>query len=364
MSGAEAGMSVLAQAAGLLDIEDAVEEDANLSGSYSDNSSNGVHYADEAGSSAGPGSRSTTSSGSRGGGGGGGGGVGGGSSRSGCGSGSSSSSSGGSGGRFRSSHCHNDSAVDYHHHRHHPTASHQPHQTHHHGGGGIDHGSTPPGSASPLPSGAASGGGVTAGDAPPCNGEGSGGGDSGDGSSITESTARAFAVGAGDTVPTSGAVGRSRPGFYGTDFGRDGGGGGMSSYGGEGAGGGCRVTPQWASASGSSRPASPPTSRWFVGPGGVHRRSLGSVPGPWRPYWRGESSAEAGDGMGAEEGEDRRGEEGQKEEEVEEKDFAFGTLYRTLFSPVARVSPGNKGCPHPALFFAEHARIAQQKVWR
>ena len=71
-----------------------------------------------------------------------------------------------------------------------------------------------------------------------------------------------------------------------------------------------------------------------------------------------------GGGMGAEEGEDRRGEEGQKEEEVEEKDFAFGTLYRTLFSPVARVSPGNKGCPHPALFFAEHARIAQQKVWR
>ena len=44
MSGAEAGMSVLAQAAGLLDIEDAVEEDGTLSGSYSDNSSSGALY--------------------------------------------------------------------------------------------------------------------------------------------------------------------------------------------------------------------------------------------------------------------------------------------------------------------------------
>lgn len=67
MSGAEAGMSVLAQAAGLLDIEDAVEEDGALSGSYSDNSSSGVLYPDGAGSSAGAGSRSTSSSSRRGG---------------------------------------------------------------------------------------------------------------------------------------------------------------------------------------------------------------------------------------------------------------------------------------------------------
>ena len=71
------------------------------------------------------------------------------------------------------------------------------------------------------------------------------------------------------------------------------------------------------------------------------------------------------EGLGEGQGQvEEKQEEGGKKEEVEERDFAFGTVYRTLLSPVARVSPANGGCPHPAFVFAEHALIAQEKVRR
>lgn len=180
---AEAGMSVLAQAAGLLDIQDSVEEDGSGSvRSYSDNSSSSESFARPYG-------RLPPSGGFR------------------------------------------------------------------HHAGVPDHGSTPPGSASPPPSGGSAGG-MTA-----AAGAGNG-----------QTFASAFAVGAGEIIRTG------EQGY------RDGGGSGGGDQGGPGgavAGGG----------------GGPPLQRpgWLVGPGGVQqRRSLQSVPGPWRPYWKDSSSGTGG----------------------------------------------------------------------
>lgn len=173
-------MSVLAQAAGLLDIQDSVEEDGSGSvRSYSDNSSSNESFARPYGRLPGGGYR-------------------------------------------------------------------------HYGGSGVpDHGSTPPGSASPPPSGGSAGG-VTA-----AAGDGTGSFGGGNG----QAYASAFALGAGETVRTG------EQGY------RDDGSGGVGGVGSAVAGGG----------------GGPPLQRpgWIVGPGGVQqRRSLQSVPGPWRPYWK------------------------------------------------------------------------------
>eukprot|EP00903_Cladosiphon_okamuranus_P011636 g10945.t1 len=186
---AEAGMAVLAQAAGLLDIQDSVEDDGSGSvRSYSDNSSSGESFARPPYGHLLPGSAG-----------------------------------------FR-----------------------------HHGGGVPDHGSTPPGSASPPPSGGSAGG-MTA-----AAGDGAA---SFDGSSNGgPAYASAFALGTGETVHT---------GEHGYGY-RD---GGSSSSSSSSSGGG-------AIAGGGG---GPPLQRpgWIVGPGGVQqRRSLQSVPGPWRPYWK------------------------------------------------------------------------------
>lgn len=190
---AEAGMSVLAQAAGLLDIQDSVEEDGSGSvRSYTDNSSGGESFARPPYGRLLPGS-----SGYR-----------------------------------------------------------------HHGGGVPDHGSTPPGSASPPPSGGSVGGmTAAAGDGAASFGGGNGG----------PAFASAFALGTGETVRTG------EHGYGYCD------GGGSSSGGGAVAGGG----------------GGPPLQRpgWIVGPGGVQqRRSLQSVPGPWRPYWKDSSGGGGGGG--------------------------------------------------------------------
>lgn len=92
--------------------------------------------------------------------------------------------------------------------------------------GVTDHGSTPPGSASPI-------------------------------------SYVPFSGGTSAAVPSSGGGGC-------------GGGGRKVSY---GSGGGGAASTR-SSASSSKR------SHWYVGPGGVQRQSLESVPGPWRPYWR------------------------------------------------------------------------------
>lgn len=201
MARAEAGMSVLAQAAGLLDIQDSVvEEDGSGSvRSYSDNSSSGESFARPHGARL-PGYR-------------------------------------------------------YH-------------------GGVPDHGSTPPGSASPPPGGGSSGGMTAAGaggGAPYFGGGGGGGGNA-------QAFASAFALGTGETVRTG------EQGY------RDGSGSGSGS-GGQGGTGGA------VAGSGGGPPLQRPG--WLVGPGGVQqRRSLQSVPGPWRPYWKDSGSGGGGGNEG------------------------------------------------------------------
>lgn len=244
MARAEVGMSVLAQAAGLLDIEGSAEEESNDNSSSLSGGDSSGGYGGETRRNAPKNTHGMVDCRSS----------------------------------FGSSHgssAHPYGRVHNHHH-----LNHLNHLNHN--GSVPDHGSTPPGSATPPPcGGAASGGVMAAGEAPPF-----GGGVNGN----VNAEARAFAVGAHETtrMNTQG-------------YGGGGGGGGKSSYGEEG-GGGDRVTPQWAvspalsSAQGAPAPSSSSSSSsqrpgWFVGPGGVQRRSLQSVPGPWRPYWRGEDGS-------------------------------------------------------------------------
>lgn len=234
-------MSVLAQAAGLLDIEGSAEEDGNGSLRSYNNSSSSLSGGD------------------------GGGGVG--ETRRNV----SNNSNGMVDCRSSFGSSHGSSSYPY--------GGVRGHRHHHHNGSVPDHGSTPPGSATPPPcGGAASGGVAAAGDDPSFGG----------GDRNVNPEACAFAVGTGETVCTN------KHGYHGGGGG--GGGGGKSAYGEEG-GGGDRVTPQWAASSAvSNARGAPPSSSsqrpgWFVGPGGVQRRSLESVPGPWRPYWRGEDGS-------------------------------------------------------------------------
>lgn len=183
-------MSVLAQAAGLLDIQDSVEEDGSGSvRSYSDNSSSNESFAR-------------------------------------------------------------------------PYGGRLPGGYRYHAGGVPDHGSTPPGSASPPPSGGSAGGmTVAAGDGAASFGGGNGG----------QAFPSAFALGTGETVRTG------EQGY------RD---GSSSSRGDPGGGAGGAV---------AGGGGGPPLQRpgWIVGPGGVpQRRSLQSVPGPWRPYWKDSSGGD------------------------------------------------------------------------
>lgn len=136
-----------------------------------------------------------------------------------------------------------------------------------HHDGVPDHGSTPPGSASPPPSGGSAGGATAAGEDVPSFGGGGGGNG--------QAFASAFALGTGETVRT-GEQGY-RDGCSGGDRGGTGGAGGAVA----GGGGGSPL----------QRPG------WLVGPGGVQqRRSLQSVPGPWRPYWKDSSGGGGGGG--------------------------------------------------------------------
>lgn len=209
----------------------------------------------------------------------------------------------------------------------------------------VDHGSTPPGSASPPPDSSAPGGagvaaGIGEGGAVGFGGGGGGGGatsgvwnshpspatdaggsafgasrySSGRGrvggstDSQDPSVAMGFAVARGDTVTVSthhgsasypplyhqGEDQQHRPRYDGHGYGEDldghgvglrNGGGGDSGgaddglqYGVEGEVG---APPGWSNEARSSRPG------WYSGPGGAYQRGLGSVPGPWRPYWKG-----------------------------------------------------------------------------
>ncbi|CAM9169183.1 unnamed protein product, partial [Sphacelaria rigidula] len=127
----------------------------------------------------------------------------------------------------------------------------------------VDHGSTPPGSASPPPDSSAPGGaGVAAG--------------------IGEGGAVGFGGGGGGGGATSG-VWNSHPSpatdAGGSAFGASRGGADDGlQYGVEGEVG---APPGWSNEARSSRPG------WYSGPGGAYQRGLGSVPGPWRPYWKG-----------------------------------------------------------------------------
>lgn len=280
---ADAGISVLAQAAGLLDIEDDAEQPEDDDG----------HVSSTIGYAVGNGSMSRNKDDNN--------------KRLGC---DAPYANGGA-----SLGVHPESRYAFHHTRN-PTAGpaattvdyRQPYITHDHhnqnqprgvGGPTIDHGSTPPGSASPLPGGEMSGGATAGDDAHSCNGGGYRG-RGGKGNDV----ASAFAVGAVDTVctNTSGIGSSSSYSAYYDGRGRGGVGGGGGDGGsrnsfGEGGGGGGRLRPEWTPAVPGPPDSSalPSRSRWFVGPGGAHRRSLESVPGPWRPYWRGEDTMELED---------------------------------------------------------------------
>lgn len=211
----------------------------------------------------------------------------------------------------------------------------------------IGHGSTPPGSASPPPdastpggAGVAVGGGgeggaarATSGGAggggwsvKPSGGEASdvrgggrrGGGDRGPGSGKDPMVATAFALPPGETVsvsthhgftsypgnssrhqhPETGSSNGGQDGDNNGSFGFDhgfsdsGGFGGAKAYHSGGGGGGERGSQHFASSSSSASPR----SGWYVGPDGAYRRGLGSVPGPWRPYWKGEEGFAVGNG--------------------------------------------------------------------
>lgn len=73
------------------------------------------------------------------------------------------------------------------------------------------------------------------------------------------------------------------------DYGRGGGGRGVGGGGG-GGDGGERGSPRRVATEAS------PRSGWYVGPGGAYRRGLGSIPGPWRPYWKGQDGFALGGG--------------------------------------------------------------------
>ncbi|CAM9601138.1 unnamed protein product [Ectocarpus sp. 4 AP-2014] len=235
MARAEAGMSVLAQAAGLLDIEDSVEAADGNSNSSGGGGGRGGCDAGRNGPDANVMLATDLVD---------------------CRSnfGGSGGGDGGGGGRYAGQYC---SRL----------------QTNGHNGAAfIDHGSTPPGSASPPPSGHASGGGGSAAGWASSYG-GTGGGCGG----RTVGTSDAFPVGArgASSAGDATSIGRNSEYYHG---------GGKTSFGG-GRGGGGRAS--WGGLPSSSSSSS--SQRW----------SLHSVPGPWRPYLTGQDGGNGGGGGGA-----------------------------------------------------------------
>lgn len=158
----------------------------------------------------------------------------------------------------------------------------------------VDHGLTPPGSASPPPDASASGGtDVAVG----------GGGGVGSGSSGAGGAGASGAQAASDAenekksswdsksdnddagvwrAKTSRWCGSSKR--FASAFAID----SNDTVSIEGTGAAYEGTWKRGSALELAGPASAsPRSGWYVGPDGAYRQGLGAVPGPWRPYWRG-----------------------------------------------------------------------------